>query len=62
MRAMRTHYPRMTPKVHMLVHHGPEYVHSTGVKLGPTSEQALASQQSFFDIFVQTPPFLENVY
>ncbi len=29
--AMRTHNPRMTPKVHALVHHVPEYVSRTGV-------------------------------
>ncbi len=51
MGAMRTHNPRMTPKVHVLVHHAPEYVRRTGVQLGPTSEQALASQHRFFDIF-----------
>ncbi len=49
--AMRTHNPRITPKVHVLVHHVPEYVSRTGVSLGPTSEQALASQIGFFDIF-----------
>ncbi len=42
MGAMRTHNPRMTPKVHVLVHHAPEYVRRTGVQLGPTSEQALS--------------------
>ncbi len=31
MGAMRTHNPRMTPKVHVLVHHVPEYVSGTGV-------------------------------
>ncbi len=41
----------MTPKVHMLVHHVPEYVHRTGIQLGPTSEQAPKSQHTFFDIF-----------
>ncbi len=44
MGAMRTHNPRMTPKVHVLVHHVPEYVRRAGVQLGPTSEQTLASQ------------------
>ncbi len=38
MGAMRTHNPRMTPKVHVLIHHVPEYVRRTGVQLGPTSE------------------------
>ncbi len=51
MGAMRTHYPRMTPKVHVVIHHVPEYVRRTGVQLGPTSEQALASQHRFFDFF-----------
>ncbi len=41
----------MTPKVHVLIHNVPEYVRRTGVQLGPTSEQALASQHGFFDIF-----------
>ncbi len=31
MGAMRTHNLRMTPKVHVLVHHVPEYVRRTGV-------------------------------
>ncbi len=48
---MQTHNPRMTPKVHVLVHHVPEYVHRTGIQLGPTSEQALESQHRIFDIF-----------
>ncbi len=43
MGAKRTHNPRMTPKVHVLVHHVPEYVRRTEVYLGPTSEQVLAS-------------------
>ncbi len=51
MEAMRTHNPRMTPKVHVLVHHVPEYVRRTGIQLGPTSEQAPESQHTFFDIF-----------
>ncbi len=51
MGAMRTQNPRMTPKVHLLVHHVPEYVHRTAAPLGPTSEQALESQHRFFDIF-----------
>ncbi len=51
MGAMRTHNPRMTSKVHVLVHHVPEYVRRTGVQLGPTSEQALASMRRLFDIF-----------
>ncbi len=41
MGAMRTQNLWMTPKVHVLVHHVPEYVRRTGVPLGPTSEQAL---------------------
>ncbi len=51
MGAMQTYNPRMTPKVHLLVHHVPEYVCRTGVQLGPTSEQARASQHRFFYIF-----------
>ncbi len=31
MGAMQTHYPRMTPKVHVLVRHVPEYVRRTGI-------------------------------
>ncbi len=33
MGAMRTHNPRMTPKVHLLIHHVPEYVRRTGIQL-----------------------------
>ncbi len=69
MGAMRTHDPRMTPKVHVLVHHVSEYVRRTGVQLEPTSEQTLASQHRFLmfsttnsRLIVQTPPSLENVY
>ncbi len=51
MEAVRTHNPRMTPKVHLLVHHVPEYVHRTVIQFGPTSEQAPKSQHTFFDIF-----------
>ncbi len=48
MGAMRTHNPRMTPKVHVLVHHVPEYVRRTGFQLEPSSEQAPESQHRFF--------------
>ncbi len=51
MEPMRTHNPRMTPKVHVLVHHVPEYVRRTGIKFGPSSEQAPKSQHTFFDMF-----------
>ncbi len=51
MDAMRTHNPRMTPKVHVFVHHVPEYVRCTEDQPGPTSDQALASQHSYLDIF-----------
>ncbi len=47
MGAMRTHNLRITPKVHVLVHHVPKYVRRIGVQLGPTSEQAPASQYRF---------------
>ncbi len=40
MRAMRTQNPRMTLKVHMLIHNVPEYVRRTAAPLGHTSEQA----------------------
>ncbi len=53
MGAMRTHHPSMTPNRHVLIHHVPEYIRRTGVQLGPTSEQALASQHKYFDIFYQ---------
>ncbi len=69
MGAMETHNPRMTPKVHVLVHHVPENVRRTVVQLGPTSEQALASQHRFLifsttnsRLIVQTAPSLQNVY
>ncbi len=45
---MRTYNPRMTQKVHVLVHHVKEYVRRTGIQLGPTSEQAPKSQHTFF--------------
>ncbi len=38
MGAMLAHNPSMTPNVHVLIHHVPEYVSRTGVELGPTSE------------------------
>ncbi len=42
---------RITQNVHVLVHHVPEYVRLTRVQLGPTFEQAPASQHRIFDIF-----------
>ncbi len=51
MGTMRTHNPRVTPKVHVLVHHVPEYVRRTGIQLGFTSEHAPKSQHTFFDMF-----------
>ncbi len=48
MGAMRTHNPRMTPKVHMLIHHVPEYVRRTGIQLGSTSVQSPKWQHTFF--------------
>ncbi len=48
MGAMRTHDHWMTPKVHMLVHHVPEYVRRSEVPFGRTSEQALEIQRRFF--------------
>ncbi len=51
MGAMRTQNPRITLKVHMLIHNVPEYVSRTTSPLGPASEQALESQHRFFDIF-----------
>ncbi len=69
MGAMRTHNPRLTPERHVLIHHVPEYMRRIGVQLGPTSEQALASQHTFLIFYttnsrliVRTPPSLENVY
>ncbi len=51
MGAMRIHNPWMTPKVHMLIHHVPEYVRCTGIQLGSTSEQAPNCMHTFFYIF-----------
>ncbi len=51
MGTMRTHNPKITPKVHMLMHHVPEYVRRTGIQVGSTSKQAPKSQHTFFDIF-----------
>ncbi len=51
MGTIRTQNPRMTPKVHMLVHHVPEYVRRAAAPLGHTSEQALECQHRFVDIF-----------
>ncbi len=53
MRAMRTHNLWMTPKVHVLAYHVPEYVHRSGVPLGFNSKQELGIQHTFFDIFCQ---------
>ncbi len=54
MRAMRTHNLWMTPKVHVLVYHVPEYVRRSGVSLGFTSKQELGIQHRFFYIFCHT--------
>ncbi len=51
MGAMQTQNPRMTPKVHRLIHNVPEYVRRTAAPLGHTSKQALESQHQYFDIF-----------
>ncbi len=51
MEAMPTHNLEMAPFVHVLVHHILQCVCRTGVPLGPTSEQALESQHTLFDIF-----------
>ncbi len=51
MEAMQNHNLMMTPKVHVLVHHVPNYVCRTSVTLGPTSGQALEGQHTPFDIF-----------
>ncbi len=51
MGAMRIHNLWMAPKVHVLVHHVPEYVRRAGVSLGPTPEQALDIQHRWFNIF-----------
>ncbi len=67
MGSMRTHNPRMTPKVHVLVHHVPEYVRRTGVQFGSASGTGESAQ--IFLIFsttdskciAQTPSSLENV-
>ncbi len=69
MGAMRRHNPTMTPKVHMLIHHVPEYVCHTGIQLGSTSEQAPKSQHTCFDIsyhrfkvnFTNSPVFREHL-
>ncbi len=60
MGTMRTHNPKITPKVHMLMHHVPEYVRRTGIQLGPTSEQAPKSQHRFFSYF--RPPIQSGLY
>ncbi len=49
--AMQTYNLRMTSKVHVLIHHVAKYVRRTGVPLEPSSEQALGSQRTLFDIF-----------
>ncbi len=51
MKAMQKHDLMMTPKVHVLVHHVPNYACRTHVTLGPTSGQALECQPTLFDIF-----------
>ncbi len=50
MGAMRAHNPRMAPKVHMVIHHVPEYVRRTAIQVGSTSKQVLKSQHTFFGI------------
>ncbi len=51
MGAMRTHNFRMTPKVHVLVPHVPQYVRRTGFQFGPTFVLALESQNICFCFF-----------
>ncbi len=69
MGAMRTHNPRITPKVHVLVHH----VQNMCVEPEFNADILLSTRQRVsidFLIFsttnsriiVQTPPSLENVY
>ncbi len=69
MEAMQTHNLKVILKVHMPAYHIPDYVRRTGVPLGPTSEQALESQHTLFDIFYNIfevnytkSPSFENVY
>ncbi len=58
---MQTHRLRMIPKVHVLVHHIPEYVRCAGVPPGPASEQVhTLSQHTLFKIFYHR--FEENVF
>ncbi len=67
--AMQTHNLKVIPKAHVLAYHIPEYVRRNGVPLEPTSEQALESQHTLFDIFCHRfeanytkSPSFENVY
>ncbi len=53
---MQAYNVRMTPKVHVLIHHVPKYVSRTGVPLGPSSEQALGSQRTQFPVFRERTP------
>ncbi len=69
MEAMRTQNLRMPPKMYVLVHHVPKYVGRTGIPLEPTSDLALESPHTLFDIFSHRfevnctkPPSFENVY
>ncbi len=51
MEAMQKHTLRMTPKVHVLVHHVPNYACRASVTLGPTSGQAVEGHHTPFNIF-----------
>ncbi len=50
MEANQTNHLRMTLTMHVLVHPVPKHVRHTAVPLGLTSEQALDSQNTLFDI------------
>ncbi len=52
MGAMRTQNPRMTPKVHMLIHNVPEYVRRTAAPIGKELlSRCWRASIVFFDIF-----------
>ncbi len=48
---MQSHNLKMTSEVHVLIQHALMYVRPSRHPLGPTSEQALESQHTLFDIF-----------
>ncbi len=43
---------RMIPKVHIVLHHLPHFIHLTNMPLGPSSEQVVEEQHARFIPFL----------